>query len=130
MKFEIEGKPVGKGRPRLSRWGVYTPTKTVNYENLVRFSYLQATNDKFIDCDLKIEIWAIFEPIKSISQKKQKELMNKPYRKKPDIDNITKSILDGLNGIAYQDDNQITELVVHKFYGTKAKAIVEITKLY
>ena len=130
MKFEIEGEPVGKGRPRLSRWGVYTPTKTVNYENLVRFSYLQATNDKFIDCDLKIEIWAIFETIKSISQKKQKELMNKPYRKKPDIDNITKSILDGLNGIAYQDDNQITELVVHKFYGPKAKAIVEITKLY
>lgn len=130
MKFVIEGKPVGKGRPRLSRWGVYTPTKTVNYENLVRFSYLQSTNDKFIDCDLKIEIWAIFEPIKSISQKKQKELMNKPYRKKPDIDNITKSILDGLNGIAYQDDNQITELVVHKFYGPQAKAIVEITKLY
>ena len=66
MKFVIEGKPVGKGRPRLSRWGVYTPTKTVNYENLVRFSYLQATNDKFIDCDLKIEIWTIFEKIKSI----------------------------------------------------------------
>lgn len=130
MKFVIEGKPVGKGRPRLSRWGVYTPTKTVNYENLVRFSYLQATNDKFIDCDLKIEIWAIFEPNKSISEKKKKELINKPYRKKPDIDNITKSILDGLNGIAYQDDNQITELVVHKFYGPKAKAIVEITKLY
>ena len=38
--FTIYGNPVAKGRPRLGKWGTYTPEKTVNYENLVQFSYL------------------------------------------------------------------------------------------
>ena len=35
---------------------------------------------------------------------------------KPDTDNIAKSILDSLNGIAYKDDKQVVELIVYKFY--------------
>lgn len=30
--FIIYGQPVAKGRPRLGKWGTYTPEKTVNYE--------------------------------------------------------------------------------------------------
>ena len=129
MRFVVEGKPVGKGRPRLARYAVYTPNKTVNYEYLVKFSYLQITNKKIEDGSIKIEIWAYFEPNKSESQKRQKELIGKPYCKKPDIDNIAKSILDGLNGIAYRDDNQITELYVHKLYDTHARTEIEIVEV-
>lgn len=129
MKFVVEGKPVGKGRPRLARYGVYTPINTVNYENLVKFSYLSITNNKIVDSAIKIEIWAYFEPNKSDSKKKQKELIGKPYNKKPDIDNIAKSILDGLNGIAYNDDNQVAELILHKKYDNHARAEIEITEV-
>lgn len=129
MKFIVNGKPTGKGRPRLSRWGVYTPNKTVAYENLVKFSYLQATDDKLVNCAIKIKIWAYFEPPKSISKKKYNELIGKAYTKKPDIDNIGKAILDALNGIAYEDDNQIAELVVHKTYDKKARAVIDIEKI-
>ena len=38
--FTIPGQPVAKGRPRVGKWGAYTPEKTVNYENLVQFSFL------------------------------------------------------------------------------------------
>lgn len=129
MKFIVNGKPTGKGRPRLSRWGVYSPSKTVAYENLVKFSYLQATDDKLVNCAIKIEIWAYFEPPKSISKKKYNELIGKAYTKKPDIDNIGKSILDALNGIAYEDDNQIAELVIHKIYDEKARAVIDIKEI-
>lgn len=129
MKFIVYGKPTGKGRPRLSRWGVYTPNKTVAYENLVKFSYLQATDDKLVNCAIKIEIWAYFEPPRSISKKKYNELIGKAYTKKPDIDNIGKAILDALNGIAYEDDNQIAELVVHKTYDKIARAVIDIEKI-
>ena len=129
MKFIVYGKPTGKGRPRLSRWGVYSPNKTVAYENLVKFSYLQATDDKLVDCAIKIEIWAYFEPPKSISKKKYNELIGKAHTKKPDIDNIGKAILDALNGIAYEDDNQIAELVVHKIYDEKARAVIDIKEI-
>lgn len=126
MKFIIQGKATGKGRPRLGRYGTYTPQKTVDYENLVKFSYLQVTNDKLVDCAIKIKIKAYFEPPKSISKKKYKELIGKPYMKKPDADNICKSILDGLNGIAYTDDNQVTNLEIQKIYGEIARTEVEI----
>lgn len=129
MKFIVEGKPTGKGRPRLSRWGTYTPEKTVNYENLVKFSYLQVSNDKLADCPVKIEIWAYFEPPKGTSKKKYNELLGQPYTKKPDGDNIAKIICDALNGLAYSDDNQISELIVHKLYADIAKTIIEITKM-
>ena len=35
---------------------------------------------------------------------------------KPDTDNIAKSILDALNGIAYKDDKQVVTLSVKKRY--------------
>jgi Holliday junction resolvase RusA-like endonuclease len=35
---------------------------------------------------------------------------------KPDTDNIAKSILDSLNGIAYKDDKQAVKLTVEKRY--------------
>jgi len=31
-----------------------------------------------------------------------------------DVDNYCKSILDGLNGVAYEDDDQVVELLVKK----------------
>jgi len=31
-----------------------------------------------------------------------------------DVDNLSKSILDGLNGIAFEDDSQVVDLHVHK----------------
>lgn len=35
---------------------------------------------------------------------------------KPDIDNILKVVLDGLNGIAYEDDKQVTMTQCKKVY--------------
>ena len=35
---------------------------------------------------------------------------------KPDTDNIVKSILDSLNGIAYKNDKQVVDLRVRKQY--------------
>ena len=131
MKFEVIGTPVAKGRPRLGRFGTYTPSKTINYENLVKISYLNTTNDKLYDKAIKIEIWAIFEPTKAErkSKKKYAELIGQPYTKRPDIDNIAKSILDALNDVAYDDDSHIAELIVHKLYGEQAKAIISIEEI-
>ena len=53
--------------------------------------------------------------------KKQKELIenNELFPTvKPDADNVSKIILDALNGLAYADDNQVTDLVVYKQYAT------------
>lgn len=47
---------------------------------------------------------------------------------KPDNDNIAKSVLDALNGLAYVDDKQIVELKVNKYYGAEAYVYVKLTE--
>ena len=49
-----------------------------------------------------------------------------PYLKKPDSDNIAKAICDSLNGVAWKDDSQISDLIVHKYYDEEDMIIVEI----
>lgn len=45
--------------------------------------------------------------------------------KKPDIDNITKAVLDALNKVAYKDDAAIVQFSVEKFYSDNPR--VEVT---
>ena len=45
---------------------------------------------------------------------------------KPDLDNIAKGICDALNGIAWKDDKQITDLYVGKRYDENPRVEVDI----
>ena len=47
----------------------------------------------------------------------------------PDTDNLAKSLLDALNGLAYGDDKQIVELEVKKFYGETEEAKIKLIPL-
>ena len=40
IELIVPGEPMGKQRPRLSKFGTYTPTKTVNYETFVKEIYV------------------------------------------------------------------------------------------
>ena len=48
---------------------------------------------------------------------------------KPDVDNLCKTILDALNGLAYEDDKQVVECVIKKFYATEPCAYVVLKSL-
>lgn len=129
ISFEVKGKPIGKGRPRLGKYGTYTPEKTKSYEALVKYIFInEFKNFKPFTGYIEANITAIFEVPKSYSKKKTKELLDghNNYDNKPDLDNIAKIILDSLNGLAYKDDSQVTILHVNKEYGEQAKVIVEL----
>lgn len=49
--------------------------------------------------------------------------------KKPDIDNIAKSILDALNKLAYRDDTQVVTLHMEKHYAEDPRVEVEIEEI-
>lgn len=48
------------------------------------------------------------------------------HTKTPDLDNLLKLVLDGLNGVAYIDDKQIIELTASKFYAENVGTTVQI----
>lgn len=133
IRFTVDGKPIGKQRPRFARVGgyvkTYTPKKTQDYENNVKLAFLSQLEDsdyKEYSGRIKVVIWAFFMPPKSYSKKKFNELLEMEYLKKPDADNIAKIICDALNGTAWKDDSQIYELEVHKHYDEEDKVIIEI----
>lgn len=134
ISFEIPGKPMGKQRPRMNTYTgrAYTPTKTISYENLVKYIFINEYKDfKPFENSVKAKITAIFEVPKSYSKKKRAEVLtwNYGYPHKPDTDNIAKIVLDSLNGLAFKDDAQITRLEVIKSYGEQAKVIVELEEI-
>ena len=99
IKLTIPGRPVPKGRPRLGVHGrkayVYTPPKTKEYENLVGW-VARCAGCKPLDGPLVVKLHLFIRG------------------RSGDVDNYCKSILDGLNGIAYEDDDQVVELLVRK----------------
>lgn len=133
MTFTVIGKPQGKARPRFSRKSgtVYTPSKTEAYEKLIRTEYLNAKGRKYEkDVDVTVSIRAYFEIPKSWTKKKRREWELRQWRPrvKPDADNIAKAVLDALNGVAYEDDAQVSDLRVKKRYGVTAMVVVTITE--
>jgi Holliday junction resolvase RusA-like endonuclease len=37
----------------------------------------------------------------------------------PDIDNLAEFVMDGMNGLVYQDDSQVVKLVVYKLFDSE-----------
>lgn len=122
IHFTIEGEPKGKGRPRFRRIGnyvsTYTPATTASYEDAVRLAYKQAAQGAYFEGPVKMEVWCIFGIPKSATKKNQAEMLSGKVlpTKKPDADNVLKIIADALNGLAYKDDTQITDMEIHRRY--------------
>ena len=65
IRFTVYGEPIAKGRPRMGKWGAYTPEKTVRYEELVKFSYLQTERHRFTDGEALVIRLDIFMSIRT-----------------------------------------------------------------
>lgn len=137
VEFTVVGEPKGKGRPNFSTYGGHitarTPAKTVEYENLVKMSYLNKCGRyKFPDdAQLAVSIKAYYSIPKSASKKRKEAMLLKVIRpaKKPDCDNVIKSILDSLNSLAYRDDAQVVDVFFHKFYDEYPRVEVIINEV-
>jgi len=122
LKHWVSCEPVAKGRPRFAKVcgnvKVFTPKKTLDYEELVRASVssefsLNASPDSLL---VKLEFHM---PIpKSWSKAKKLHATSGKLRhvSKPDVDNLAKAVLDALKGLVFVDDSQITGLAVRKSY--------------
>ncbi len=134
IKFTVLGVPHGKGRPRFAKVGnyvkTYTPEATASYENLVRLEYRRQCDDYKFEkgIPLDVRITAYYPIPKSTSKKKRAAMTAFLIRpmKKPDTDNVVKVVLDSLNQIAYNDDVQVVDLQVRKFYSENPRVVVLI----
>jgi Holliday junction resolvase RusA-like endonuclease len=139
ITFFACGPIVGKQRPRFRRVkakgkefiSAYTPKKTKTYEDLVAEAYRRANSAMaFPEGALEMEVDFYFKMPESWSNKKKAEMYGKPCTKRPDLDNCIKSVQDGLNGVAFSDDSQITDIgQCHKRWATKECTAITIRKV-
>lgn len=123
IKFTVPGAPVGKGRPRVTRCGTFTPKKTRDYEEKVRRCWQTQSGVSFpAGTPILAKITAWFPIPKSTSKKRAAQMAGGYHIKRPDCDNIAKAILDSLNGCAYPDDSAV-QLRVEKRYTTAASRV-------
>lgn len=134
ITFNIPGEPVGKGRPRITLAGgrahAYTPVKTAQYEQLVAV-YAAAAMKKapLLEHPVRLHLGIYCKVPGSWSKKRRSDALAGIERpaKSPDIDNIVKSVADGMNGIVWVDDSQIVELVCSKHYALEPYVSVGVT---
>jgi Holliday junction resolvase RusA-like endonuclease len=128
----IPGKPVGKGRPRFTKGGTpYTPEKTRAYETKAAIIYkLAARGYKFPrHVPVSVTIRAFYGvPASDTKRQRERKLTGAVLPcKKPDIDNVTKIILDALNGLAYEDDAQVVKITAEKFYSDRPRVEISVS---
>jgi Holliday junction resolvase RusA-like endonuclease len=105
----VAGNPIPKGRPRVVDGHAYTPKRTQEYEALVRDAAALRWHGEPEQKD--IQVWLTFY---------------RENRRRVDIDNLAKAILDALNGLVWKDDAQIQRLVLEREV-RRAEPGVEIT---
>lgn len=130
LTIMVPGQPHGKQRPRFRKGGsTYTPTPTKNYEKFVAtIAAAEMRSRAPMDCPVVIELRAHFEIPKSWSESKRTDALLGRIRPtgSPDLDNIVKSISDGLNGVAYRDDSRIVAIQASKVYGHHAFVVATV----
>lgn len=129
VEFEIP-RIQPKERPRVAYQtrNIYTPRKTTEYESEVRFIYNIVSGHQF-EGAVKVDIIFMIHRPKTVKREHPTVV--------PDVDNLVKSTLDGLNPYtdhygrttkgAWADDGQVIEIHAKKIYTEdEDKTIVRI----
>jgi len=90
--FKVKGRCVPKQRANVGKGNVYTPEETRNYEEYV--GWVAKSCGAYV---LKGDVGVVINIFR--------------MGKGGDLDNMIKSVCDGMNKICYKDDRQIKEIV-------------------
>lgn len=101
-----------KARPMYDRrhQRTYTPQRTLKAERSIRKQWEQAVGDRWKAHETEVRVF--IEVQRPLAKSNPKYWAGRPDLMKPDTDNIAKLVCDSLNGLAYKDDCQITQLGV------------------
>ena len=136
LRFTVPGEPQGKGRARVGtiagKARMFTPAKTVAYEGLIAMAAQQemAGASQFTG-PVMIEVLMFHAIRPSWSKKKQAQARAGDMYPvmKCDADNCLKAVCDALNGVAWKDDTQVTDVRMRKRFSDTPRVEVIITPL-
>jgi Holliday junction resolvase RusA-like endonuclease len=125
----IPGEPFGKERPRARVMGrtarLYTPATTRKAEE--RIASLWKHEPFEAGVPLRVCVWAAHaRPTSHLLKDGSLSAAGRrmpEVTKRPDIDNVTKLVLDGLNGVAWHDDAQIVQVYAAQVWADREPGV-------
>ena len=133
VSFVVPGTPTAKGRAQPDRSGnMRTPEKTIRAERQVETIAERAMNGlEPLFGPIRISLSFIFDVPSGWNKQQRSDALSglMPHISKPDIDNIEKMVLDGMNGVVYYDDSQVSEVFKRKRYGSGNRIEVIVDRI-
>ena len=121
--FFVKGRPVPQGSMKFIRPGVMIHSRS---QELALWRADIARNAELFG----------FKPIASAVKVELDFVMNRPKSTKrvfpsvkPDLDKLIRAVLDGLTGVAYEDDSQVILIQSSKTYGEKQGVWIGIEQI-
>ena len=72
------------------------------------------------ECPVLITVWFYFAPPKKMPKGRVKPVVY------PDADKLARAVFDAMKGVLYNDDGQVTDLVVRKRYDPLPRAFITV----
>lgn len=113
ISFTVMGEPRSKQRPRVTQRGTYTPKETLEAEARIRNAWRELGVSKFqYQVIVRLDFY-------------------NGNKRRRDIDNMAKLVLDALNREAFDDDYQVVGVNMYKFFtdSDKARTFVRIEEV-
>lgn len=130
--FSVPGVPIAQPRIKATSIGgyarVYTPKTADAYKASVALAFRSAYGGNPIDGPVRIEIEFVMPRSKAMIWKKR-EMPSEWHTKKPDIDNLTKAVMDSLYGLAWIDDSQVCCVAIAKRIASGAESPATLIKI-
>jgi crossover junction endodeoxyribonuclease RusA len=108
--FFVKGKPVSQGSLKFIRGhAIHVKGRELALWRGTIAAMARSTNITKIQVGVDMDLLFIFNKPKTVKR-------NEPFVR-PDLDKLIRAVLDGLTGVAYEDDQQVVRLTAQKAYG-------------
>lgn len=110
LEFLIPFKIIPASRPQSGKFNTYIKEPYKSFKklfNLYATNFVSDYSNHFLEEKLEMECIFFYKLEKKTSKRRLSTLHNTYRDKKPDSDNLTKSVMDALNELLYKDDAQI-----------------------
>jgi crossover junction endodeoxyribonuclease RusA len=119
--FFVKGKPVSQGSLKFIKGhAIHVKGRELALWRGTIAAMARSTNITKIQVGVDMELLFVFNRPKTVKR-------DEPYVR-PDLDKLIRAVLDGLTGVAYEDDQQVVRLTAQKAYGETEGVHIKISE--
>jgi crossover junction endodeoxyribonuclease RusA len=119
--FFVKGKPVSQGSLKFIKGrAIHVKGRELALWRGTIAAIARGTNITKIQVGVDMDLVFIFNKPKTVKR-------DEPFVR-PDLDKLIRAVLDGLTGVAYEDDQQVVRLTAQKAYGETEGVHIRISE--